>query len=143
MDISSTDPIFVSGTQELAKILQIVPNHDPTVLLTAVRIVIQEKLSESAISKGNKNDAVSKEYILNLIPWEAVLFVHVLGVWLLFTNAIPWFSDFFLPLLLFSGEVAVFLTSMERGIMNLFCCKRFWYKCRKRRLRWMLPTLLP
>ena len=102
LDISSTDPIFVSGTQALAKILQIVPNHDPTVLLTAVRIVIQEKLSESAISKGNKDNAVSKEDILNLIPWEAVLFVHVLGVWLLFTNAIPWFSDFSLPLLLFS-----------------------------------------
>ena len=64
LDISSTDPIFVSGTQALAKILQIVPHHDPTVLLTAARIVIQEKLSESAISKGNKDDAVSKEYTI-------------------------------------------------------------------------------
>lgn len=61
LDIPSTDPTFISGTQALAKILQIAPHHDPTVLLTAARIVIQEKLVESA---KIKEDTVREEYTI-------------------------------------------------------------------------------
>lgn len=67
LDIPLTDPTFVSGTKALANILQIAPHHDPTVLLTAARIVIQEKLAESATSTcngGAKEDRVDKEFTI-------------------------------------------------------------------------------
>ena len=65
LDISPTDPTFISGTKALAKILQIAPHPDPTVLLTAIKIVLQEKLSESALSKEKTNgSAAGKEYAI-------------------------------------------------------------------------------
>lgn len=69
LDIPATDPTFLSGTQALAKILQIAPHRDPTVLLKAARIVIQEKLAEPAKSKGDEGstkDGVSKQYAITV-----------------------------------------------------------------------------
>lgn len=62
LDIDAADPTFVSGTQALAKILQITSHPDPCILLQAIRIVIQEKLSESALGKGP--ESTSKKYTI-------------------------------------------------------------------------------
>ena len=55
LDIPPTDETFISGTQALAKLLKIAPHHDPTVLLAASRIVIQEKLAESVTGKAKED----------------------------------------------------------------------------------------
>ncbi len=60
LDIPPTDQTFISGTQALAKLLKIAPHPDPTVLLSAARIVIQEKLADSATTAKGK-DAASKD----------------------------------------------------------------------------------
>ena len=49
LDIDPSDEIFVTGVQALARILKISKHPDPSVLLEAVRIVIEEKLSPSAL----------------------------------------------------------------------------------------------
>ena len=49
LDIDPSDETFVTGVQALAKIVQISKHPDPSVLLEAVRIVIEEKLSPSAL----------------------------------------------------------------------------------------------
>lgn len=65
LDIDAADPTFVSGTQALAKILHITSHPDAGVLLQAIRIVIQEKLSESALSKGAEATAkLEKKYTI-------------------------------------------------------------------------------
>ena len=51
LDIDPSDPTFISGTQELAKILKITSHPDPAILLGAVRIVIGEKLNESVLNE--------------------------------------------------------------------------------------------
>lgn len=56
LDVDPSDPTFVSGTQALAKILQITSHPDPSILLEAIRIVIVEKLSESALSESAKSE---------------------------------------------------------------------------------------
>lgn len=63
LDIDVTDPIFISGTQALAKILKITPHPDPSVLLEAARIVIQEKLTESALEEAASKSAAKKEEV--------------------------------------------------------------------------------
>lgn len=57
LDIDAADPTFISGTRALAKDLQIASHPDPRVLLQAIRIVIQEKLSQSALSESEKSTA--------------------------------------------------------------------------------------
>lgn len=57
LDIDPADPTFQSGTNHLAKILHITSHPDPCVLLQAIRIVIQEKLSDSAISESAESTA--------------------------------------------------------------------------------------
>ena len=59
LDVDPSDPIFVSGTQALAKILQITSHPDPAILLEAIRIVIVEKLSESALSDERSKSATA------------------------------------------------------------------------------------
>ena len=54
LDIPTTDETFISGTQALAKILKIAPHHDPSVLLSAAKIVIQEKLTATAQQTDGK-----------------------------------------------------------------------------------------
>lgn len=53
LNIDAADPTFISGTQFLAKILQITSHPDPCVLLHAIRIVIQERLSTSTLSESS------------------------------------------------------------------------------------------
>lgn len=64
LDIEPSDATFISGTQALAKILKITSHPDPCVLLEAIRIVIQEKLSESALSESAKSTVKSKRYAI-------------------------------------------------------------------------------
>lgn len=65
LDIDATDPTFISGTEALAKILQITSHPDPRVLLQAIRIVVQEKLSESALSESaNSTVKTDKKYTI-------------------------------------------------------------------------------
>jgi len=56
LDIDPFDATFKSGVEALAKIVQVTKHPDPSVLLEAVRIVIEEKLSSSALeaAKGTK-----------------------------------------------------------------------------------------
>ena len=49
LDVDPTDPVFASGTQALANVLKITSHPDPAILLQAIRIVIQEKLSTAAL----------------------------------------------------------------------------------------------
>ncbi len=60
LDFDPSDPTFVSGTQALAKILKITLHPDPSVLLEAIRIIIEEKLSESALSEVSKSKSIEK-----------------------------------------------------------------------------------
>jgi len=55
LDISPTDETFISGTQALAKLLKIAPHHDPTVILSAAKIVIQEKLMATSQQTDGKD----------------------------------------------------------------------------------------
>ena len=64
LDIDPADPIFVSGTQALAKTLGISEHPDPSILLDAIRIVIQEKLSKSAREQGSKSTKEDKKYAI-------------------------------------------------------------------------------
>lgn len=58
LDIDPSDPTFISGTQALAKILQIAtPHPDPALLLEAIALVVCEKLSETALAEGARSDA--------------------------------------------------------------------------------------
>ena len=49
LDIDPSNEVFRSGVQALAKILQVTSHPDPSVLLEAVRIVMEEKLSQTAL----------------------------------------------------------------------------------------------
>lgn len=61
LDIDPSDSVFISGVQALAKILQITRHPDPSILLEATRLVIEEKLSESAMESAKSKDASAKE----------------------------------------------------------------------------------
>jgi RLL motif-containing protein 1 len=61
LDISADDQTFISGTQHLAKLLQITPHPDPCILLQAIRITIQEKLSESALNNSADSSTNAKQ----------------------------------------------------------------------------------
>lgn len=52
LNISSSDPVLKRGVEALAKILQVTSHMDPTVLLAACRLVIEEKLSEEALKRA-------------------------------------------------------------------------------------------
>lgn len=54
LDVSSSDPIFEKGITALAKLLQITTHPDPTVLLAACRLVIEEKLSDASLTKAQE-----------------------------------------------------------------------------------------
>lgn len=54
LDINPKEELFQRGVEALAKILEITRHPDPTVLLAACRIVIQEKLSESALQAAKE-----------------------------------------------------------------------------------------
>ena len=56
LDIDPSDAPFKAGVEALAKIVQVTKHPDPSVLLEAVRIVIDEKLSSSSLeaAKGSK-----------------------------------------------------------------------------------------
>lgn len=56
LDIDESDSIFISGTQALAKLLRVTSHPDPSILLEAIRIVILEKLTESALGNSAKSD---------------------------------------------------------------------------------------
>lgn len=61
LDIDPSDKVFISGVQALAKIVQVTRHPDPSVLLEAVRIVIEERLSESAVETAKSKGASAKE----------------------------------------------------------------------------------
>ena len=63
LDIDPADPTFISGTRELAKILKITSHPDPSVLLEAIRIVIQEKLGQPVPTSHGKMNK-SKKYVV-------------------------------------------------------------------------------
>ena len=57
LDIDPSNPTFSSGVKALAKIMQVTQHPDPSVLLEAVTIVIQEKLSDSALEAAKSDKA--------------------------------------------------------------------------------------
>lgn len=64
LDIDPSNETFTSAVQALAKILQITSHPDSAVLLEAVRIIIEEKLSEEAVenvSSGQKSKVSKKK----------------------------------------------------------------------------------
>lgn len=56
LDIDPSDATFAAGVKALANIIQVTHHPDPGVLLEAVRIVIQEKLSASALEAGKSHE---------------------------------------------------------------------------------------
>lgn len=56
LNISSSDPVLKRGVEALAKTLQITTHVDPTVLLAACRLVIEEKLSDEALKKASDEE---------------------------------------------------------------------------------------
>jgi len=54
LDIDPRNEIFISGVQALAKIVQVTSHPDPSVLLEAVRIVMEEKLSQPALKAAQQ-----------------------------------------------------------------------------------------
>ena len=60
LDFDPSDSTFISGTEALAKILKITSHPDPSILLEAIRIVIQEKLSELALSERSKSKSAER-----------------------------------------------------------------------------------
>lgn len=60
LDISSSDPIFSRGVTAIAKVLQVTSHPDPTVLLAACRLVIEEKLSANSLKKANEQIDINK-----------------------------------------------------------------------------------
>lgn len=54
LDFDTTDATFRAGVKALAKIVKVTPHPDPAVLLEAVRLVIQEKLSPQVIEATKK-----------------------------------------------------------------------------------------
>lgn len=61
LDIDPHNETFIAGVQALAKILQVAKHPDPAVLLEAVRIVIEEKLSEEALKAAKKKPEVDPQ----------------------------------------------------------------------------------
>ena len=57
LDIDPSNPTFSTGVKALAKIMQVTQHPDPSVLLEAVTIVIQEKLSDSALEAAKSDKA--------------------------------------------------------------------------------------
>jgi RLL motif-containing protein 1 len=57
LDIDPTDTTLAAGVRALAKIMQVAHHPDPSVLLEAVRIVIQENLTASALEEAAKANA--------------------------------------------------------------------------------------
>ncbi len=62
LDIDSSDETLQKGVQALARILQIGSHPDLTVLLAACKIVIQEKLTETAMKKAKDSSANTKQF---------------------------------------------------------------------------------
>ena len=60
LDISPKDEIFQRGVGALAKILEVTRHPDPTVLLAACRIVIEEKLTEEALKAAREKGPASQ-----------------------------------------------------------------------------------
>ena len=60
LDFDPTDATFRAGVEALAKIVKVTPHPDPAVLLEAVRLVIQEKLSPQALEAAEKRTEEGK-----------------------------------------------------------------------------------
>ena len=54
LGMDPSDKVFVSGLNALAKTIHVVPHPDPAVLLEAVRMVIEEKLSQDSLDAAKK-----------------------------------------------------------------------------------------
>lgn len=61
LDIDTSDTTFAAGVRALATIMQITHHPDPSVLLEAVRIVIQESLSASALEVATRESDAGKK----------------------------------------------------------------------------------
>ena len=55
LDIDASDETLKKGVDALARILQVGTHPDPTVLLAACRMVIQERLTQEALKKAKEN----------------------------------------------------------------------------------------
>ena len=61
LDIDPLDKTFAAGVRALAKIMQVTHHPDPSVLLEAVRIVIQETLSNSKLEDDKSTSKKKKK----------------------------------------------------------------------------------
>ena len=61
LDIDPLDKTFTSGVRALAKIVQVTHHPDPSVLLEAVRIVIEESLSVSVTEAAQSTSGTKKK----------------------------------------------------------------------------------
>ena len=62
LDTDASDETLKKGVTALARILQVGTHPDPTVLLAACRMVIQEKLSESGLKRSDDANKVKKYF---------------------------------------------------------------------------------
>lgn len=61
LDVDPKSKVFCDSVQTLARILMVTNHPDPTVTLEAVRLVIEEKLSQSAIQVAKSKGSDKKE----------------------------------------------------------------------------------
>jgi RLL motif-containing protein 1 len=62
LNVESSDPVLDKGANALARILQVSQHHDPSVLLAACRLVIEEKLSEESLRDAQEKASSSARY---------------------------------------------------------------------------------
>uniref|UniRef100_A0A4W6BYG6 RNA transcription, translation and transport factor protein n=1 Tax=Lates calcarifer TaxID=8187 RepID=A0A4W6BYG6_LATCA len=67
VNLDSNSPDFKAGVMALANILKIQRHDDYLVMLKAIRILIQERLSPDAISKASQNREKLKQMSLSLL----------------------------------------------------------------------------
>lgn len=61
LDVDPRSKVFADSVQTLARILMVTTHPDPTVTLEAVRLVVEEKLSQSAIQEAKSKRSDKKE----------------------------------------------------------------------------------
>ena len=85
LNIDPFDAIFKKGVEALARILQITKHPDPAIVLSACRLVIEEKLNEEALKTVAEDSAakvdIEKTKHFNVTPKECGFELHdpVLG----------------------------------------------------------------
>jgi len=79
---AASDPDFVDGVRKLADVLKIPPHPDVGVTLEAVRLLVEERLSESALAAATEKKVTRKKMLDAQLGqwfsiWSRTIFVGV------------------------------------------------------------------